>query len=180
MGRQQQMVPVPFGVNGVANHILPAHPVQAFKSYVLASPVDTHFRPATCQEVECAGYTKGWVSAFDGTDPEDVPKINWVRDFCDRQFTEHRGVRVPKLDGGTAVALDDAGPLTVFVFPPGQMCFEAADHRMTLEREPLYVVRDGDWRGNPTGRVREHANGDDFVDDFGEHQDKLADQAARG
>jgi hypothetical protein len=49
-----------------------------------------------------------------------------------------------------------------------------------VEREPIYVVRNGDWRGNATGMRRVHADGRDWVDDFGEHQIKIADQYRRG
>jgi hypothetical protein len=41
-------------------------------------------------------------------------------------------------------------------------------------------VRDGDFRGNPTGRRRMHASGADWVEDFAEHQAKLADQQQKG
>lgn len=167
-------------VNG-AQHLIPAAPVQAFKTYSVLAPLSTHFRQALCEEIECAGYIKGWVSAFDATDPDDIPKINWIRDFSDRHFTEHRGLRVPSVDGaGTRVVIDAAGPLTVFQFPAGQMCFDANTHRVPLERDPLYVVRDGDFRGNPTGHRRVHANGDDFIDDIGEYMDKVADNKTRG
>ncbi len=67
-----------------------------------------------------------------------------------------------------------------FLFPPGQACFKATMHRLPLEREPLYVVRGGDWRGNPTGYRRQHANGQDWVEDFGEHQQHIADKIERG
>jgi hypothetical protein len=42
------------------------------------------------------------------------------------------------------------------------------------------VVRGGDWRGNPTGYRRQHVNGEDWRDDFGEHQQNVADRIERG
>jgi hypothetical protein len=49
-----------------------------------------------------------------------------------------------------------------------------------LDRPELYLVADGDWRGNPTGRQRTHQNAADWVEDFGEHQLRIADQVERG
>jgi hypothetical protein len=43
-----------------------------------------------------------------------------------------------------------------------------------LERPELYVVRGGDWRGNPRGEVRRHSGPDSWVNDFAEHQDRIA------
>ena len=69
--------------------------------------------------------------------------------------------------------------LTEFTFEAGQTCF--VEHRVPLEREPLYVVRDGDWRGNPRGTApRIHTRPDDWVDDFAEHQQRLADRFEQG
>ena len=69
--------------------------------------------------------------------------------------------------------------LTVFTFEPGQDCF--AQHRVPLERDPLFLVRGGDWRGNPTGlQPYRHHRGEDWVDDFADHQDRIARQIERG
>jgi hypothetical protein len=63
----------------------------------------------------------------------------------------------------------------VFRFDSGQRCF--AEHQTNPEQ---YGVRDGDWRGNPTGRVRAHQRPADWVEDFGEHQIRIADQQQKG
>ena len=68
---------------------------------------------------------------------------------------------------------------TVFVFDAGQPCFQAGQHRAPLEREPLYVVRGGDSRGNPTRFRRVHASADSWVDDFATNQDHLNTAAQR-
>jgi hypothetical protein len=49
-----------------------------------------------------------------------------------------------------------------------------------LERQPLLIVRDGDWRGNPTGRRRLHTKPEHWVEDFKEHQGKINDAIERG
>jgi hypothetical protein len=76
--------------------------------------------------------------------------------------------------------LKEPGKVT-FVFEPGTPCFRASVHKLPLEREPLYVVKDGDWRGNPRGtRPRRHARAEYWVEDFAEHQQGLADKMQEG
>jgi hypothetical protein len=76
-----------------------------------------------------------------------------------------------------------------FTFTAGQPCFSLSSrhpgrgygwHDVQTEAEPLYVVRDGDWRGNPSGRKRVHRSGVEWVEEFGEHQQELADRIAQG
>lgn len=66
--------------------------------------------------------------------------------------------------------------LVRFTFPPGQRCFQR--HVMSLEREPLFIVRDGARRGSRAaqGAVRRHASGDDWVDDMSAHLDRIRNQ----
>lgn len=138
----------------------PVGPASAYQTYALRAPLSTHFRKATCREVNCPAYLNGWRTIV-GT---GSVQAQYIRAKSERVFTEH-----PQ-DGG----------MVEFRFPPGQMCFRAAEHRAPLHREPLYIVRDGDHRGNPTGRRRQHRNGADWVDDFGEHQQRLTDQREKG
>jgi hypothetical protein len=143
------------------NRVRPALAVSHMKTYGFASPLATHWRRATCAEVECGGYTHGWKTIV----PADSEQAQYIRAMSGRHFTEKQG---------------DAPGLAEFTFSPGQMCFRAADHRMPLERPPLFVVRDGDWRGNPTGNSRRHVSADDWVDDFRTHQDRIAQAHQRG
>lgn len=135
------------------NRWQPAGPVQAYKTYGLAMPVETHRRRASCAEVNCPHYLHGWATTVAaGSDDEALIRR------AGRHFT------IPeRLEGG----------FVRFTFPPGQPCFRAASHTISLEREPFYGVRDGDWRGNPTGRRRRHANGADWTDDFMTHVDRV-------
>lgn len=68
--------------------------------------------------------------------------------------------------------------LTEFTFEAGQTCF--GEHKTRLDKPELFVVRGGDWRGNPRHERHVHANADDWVDDFATHQDKLATELAKG
>ena len=67
--------------------------------------------------------------------------------------------------------------MTLFTFPPGEECFR--EHTVRLDREEVYVVRGGDWRGNPRKEHRTHDTADNWVEDFSEHQQTI-DRAVNG
>lgn len=132
-----------------------------YKTYQIAAPKNTHFRQATCKEVECEGYVKGFKTIV----PGDSPQASYIRGASGRKFTETK----------------QPDQLVEFVFPPGQQCFRSADHRVSLEREPFYIVRDGDYRGNPRGTEPVvHKKAEYWVEDFATHQQGVADVRQRG
>lgn len=141
----------------------PALPVTAVKSFGIKAPRATHFRPATCAEVDCPMHLDGWQSVIDESTELGQEQAYYIRNGSRRRFTEDRNL----MPG-----------VTVFVFEAGQTCFR--QHEQRLDRPELFIVRGGDWRGNPTGERRQHANGDDWVDEFANHQDRLADQLNKG
>lgn len=132
---------------------------RGYKTYSIHAPIRTHFRKATCAEVDCPDYLNGWRVRLEILNPEQRV---WVRQ-TGRRFTE-----LPVRAGETWL-----------VFEAGQPCFRATEHRARVEREELYVIRDGDMRGNPTGRV-DRVSGQQWNDDFGEHQQRLADLQQKG
>lgn len=142
--------------------IEPNMPVGAYKTYRILSPQQTHFRPGTCAEAECGPYLNGWQSTIDESTVLGGQQAHYIRKQSGRSFTEAR------LPNG----------LTQFTFEAGQQCF--TEHQIRLDRPEVYLVRGGDWRGNPTGETRTHANAQDWVEDFGEHQLRLVDQMERG
>lgn len=146
----------------MANRIEPGMPVDAYKTYRIVSPQATHFRPATCAEVDCEAYLNGWRSTIDEATVLGGQQAHYIRKQSGRGFTEER------LESG----------LTQFDFSAGQRCF--TQHQARLDRPEHYLVRGGDWRGNPTGETRTHSSAADWVEDFGEHQQRLLDQHERG
>jgi hypothetical protein len=143
----------------------PLLPPEARVTYAIVRPRQTHARPASCAEVACSAWLRGWRTTVDEATDLGRGQAAWVRGGSGRRFTESR---------------DPAG-LTVFEFPPEQTCFRAADHRAAVQRPPLFVVRDGDRRGNPRRtRPRVHRNAEDWRDDFGAHQETLADRLRQG
>jgi hypothetical protein len=147
-------MPAPFRVN-------PALGPGAYKTYAISAPVSTHRRPASCAEAECEQHLHGWTTPVE--DPETEAFLRQVCgghvDGIRRHFIEQREETTGRL---------------LFIFEPGQTCFRASQHTVPLERPELYLVRGGDWRGNPNGiRTHVHSGPDAWVNDFGEHQDRL-------
>lgn len=140
------------------SRILPNLPVSAYQTYDITTPHDRLVQ-AVCEQVGCEQWQHGWQSTVDESTPLGKQQADYIRQKSGRTFREQRT--------GTG--------LTVFRFEAKQRCF--ANHQT---RPALFVVRDGDWRGNPTGRRRVHQTGAAWVEDFGEHQQRIADQMERG
>lgn len=140
----------------------PALPVGAYKTYQVTAPIATHYRPAKCIEVDCQMQANGWVTPVDESTELGAMQALYIRNKSGRNYIEDR---------------NHAPGVTAFTFPPGQECF--TQHQVPLERPALYIVRGGDWRGNPTGDVVRRKP-DDWVDDFANHQQQLADKINQG
>src|ERR1051325_10467335 len=138
------------------SRVMPNMPVQNYKTYQLLRPGSTHYRPATCEEVDCEPFRQGWVTRLEKATQQEM--VDLLRVTC-----QNTGRAFREIDEGTHLS---------FIFEAGQACFRAVQHKVLLEREPLYVVRRGDWRAD-LGSRRVHANGTDWGDDFAPHQDRI-------
>ena len=142
--------------------IEPSLPPYAYKAYVIAAPLTTHYNLATCADVDCPHYLTGWDSLIDERTDLGRRQASYIRGPSGRRFTEER-----QEDG-----------LTRFAFEAGQKCF--GEHRARNMRPDRYVERDGDYRGNPTGRRYVHTRPEDWVDSFKNHQSKIRGLVERG
>lgn len=142
--------------------VAPALGPELMKTYAIVRRDGIHHRPATCAEVECPQWANGWVTRV--TRGSDLEKF-LVGQTHGRRFTETTGLGEAERE---------------FMFKPGQPCFRASRHRIAIEREPFFVVRDGDWRGNPHGTPAVNRKPADWVDDFANHQQHIADVRDRG
>ncbi len=141
--------------------VIPQVGEQFYKTYAIDAPRSTHTRPASCAEVECQAWANGWRTVV----PSNSPQAVYIRGKSERRFIEVR---------------QDAG-MVEFFFSPGQSCFRAGEHRISLERPPLFSVRGGDFRGNPLQLpTRRFARAEDWRDDFGEHQERIVDAHRKG
>ncbi|MEA5366103.1 hypothetical protein VA596_41705 [Amycolatopsis sp., V23-08] len=145
----------------------PLLPPDAKKTYSIKAPRETHWRTASCAEVECEGREHGWVMLIDETTELGQRQAHYIRKVSGRRF------RAETENG-----------LTSFTFEPGQTCF--TEHEVPLGKPELYVVRDGDLRetlqqvGQRKGNVRVHTRPEDWADDFATHQQKIADAIQEG
>lgn len=138
------------------SRVQPVGPPGAYQTYRIISPADRAVKTA-CEEAGCAAWRYGWETRVDeGTDLGRA-QAAYIRTRSGRTFRELR-------DGG----------LTVFRFGPKQRCF--AEHKT---RPEIYLVRAGDWRAD-RGLIRRHTRAADWVEDFAEHQARLAEQQRRG
>lgn len=134
---------------------------EAYKTYQLLQPTVSHFRPATCAEVDCHRAKHGWRTVLDVSTVKGRDTANWIR-----------------LKSGRAFTYTEKGPVVTFTFAAGQRCF--GKHKVSLQREPLLRVVGGDWRGNPRGTTALQLRPRAWVDHFGEHQLNIAEAHKRG
>lgn len=126
-------------------------PGNSHRTYQIVAPRSTHFRPATCEEVDCAAWRNGWKTLV----PDDSPQAEYIRSGgSGRRYVESTG------------HADLAGGVAEFMFEAGQKCFAADKHVVPLEREPLFNVRENDL-------TRRHTRPELWAEDMDEHLSKI-------
>lgn len=143
------------------NRITPAAPHHAFTTFRVRQPLATHFRRATCAEIECENYIHGFKINVDTRTERGQRQAHLIR-------VSGAAYSVVRLPDGTADA----------VFPPGTLCFRP--HYRSLFREPLTVVQQGDWRTPRAARDTRAMPAAEWLDRFGTHQQSIAERVARG
>jgi hypothetical protein len=152
------------------NRIEPKMPASAYKTYSIAAPVSTHWRKATCKETDCPRYLNGWRVQVELLTPELLHTAKTVRHLINGRWVPYRYTELRVSESQTFL-----------VFEAGQPCFQAAEHRIKIDRPELYIVRDGDHRGNPRRtEARRHTRPEHWVEDFATHQERLADTLRQG
>lgn len=152
------------------NRATPTLPVHAMKTYGVKAPLSTHWRPAGCKESDCANYRHGW-------------RIH-IELIVERR-QQGKGellLEQIKLSGKRFRVVQEGPGKTYWEFEAGQSCFDGdlMRHRVRVGKPELFVVRGGDWRGNPRGEQRVHNNIENWIDDMSEHRDKLLTRLAQG
>lgn len=138
----------------------PAGPAAAYRTFAITSPLATHFRPATCAEVDCPHYLNGWTTAVPAGSKDEA-----VIRRAGRHFTEQR----------------QGEGFIQFTFPGGQPCFRAATHRVSLQRPENFLVLGGDFRGNPLRTPAiQHRKPEFWVENFQDDLDRMTAAKERG
>lgn len=142
------------------NRVQPQGRVQDYRTFQILAPASTHRRKATCAEVDCKEYLGGWRVRVEGLPPEMLHTAkNSGRKYTELHVTEKENW---------------------LVFEAGQSCFKSVQHTLPLNRQEIFIARDGDHRGNPTGNVRKHTRPEHWLEEMGENQGRLADLHQQG
>jgi len=150
-------------IPGVAlTRLAPKMDAASYQTYGVTRPARTHWKAATCAQVNCPRREQGWKQTIDLTTELGQKQARYIKLHSGRSY-----VKESQADG-----------IVVLVFGAGQDCFD--EHRIPLDRDSLFTLRGGDWRGNPRGIPLRRLSPIAWRDDFGEHQEKLADLAKRG
>lgn len=136
---------------------------EAYQTFQIVAPKDTHTVPASCEDVECDQYARGWMMKLDVTTELGQRQAYYIKNHSGRAY------KVTSLVDG----------LATYEFRSGQRCFQ--EHRKAIERDPLFRVRGGDRRGNPL-RVptRTHKKAEFWVEEFATNQDRIAEAQKKG
>ena len=75
------------------NRITPGLPVADMKTYGIRAPLATHWRKASCVEVECEGHRTGWLTVIvEGTvPPAEGASVRKMMALADRDEAEGLG-----------------------------------------------------------------------------------------
>ena len=125
---------------------------QDYQTFSFLAPLETHWRDATCEEVDCQVSANGWITTVDENTDLGLRQGSYIFHHSGRAFTEKF-----------------VGDLTTYTFPPGEECFTR--HQIRADREPFYLKRHGDWRGY--GNQQRYDKPEQWVDDFDNHLTKI-------
>lgn len=129
---------------------------ERYQTFQVTSPIATHTRRATCEEVECGAYLRGWKVVVDLDTEIGQKQAHYIKFSSGRSY---------KVDG-------HEGSLVTLVFKANQDCF--SEHRVPVGRPEIYRVKGGDHRGNPLRTVtRVHKKPEYWVEEFAENQDRI-------
>lgn len=141
----------------------PRMPAKAMQTFQIVAPKETHTRVATCEEVECQQYARGWRMKVDLNTDLGQKQAHYIKNLAGRSYTKvsaHEGM----------VELE---------FRAGQPCFQ--EHRVPIGRPEIFRVKGGDHRGNPLRTVtRVHKKPEFWVEEFAENQDRIKTRIERG
>lgn len=141
-----------------------------YRTFGMAAPLATHFVPADCREVDCPDYLHGFRCHVESIGP----RLADAARNSGRKFTE-----VSYGEGHTWLEFEAGQPcFSSGPWRPGQpFPRQKEGHMRRLEREDRFYMRAGDYRAK--GRVVE-VSATAWVDEFGEHQERIAAQVERG
>lgn len=130
-------------------------PTGSQQHFKIVRPLETHWRAATCREVDCPWFIEGWRTIV----PTVGDKADYIRHRSGRHFTEKQ------VEGG----------MSEFAFPAGQEAggFHEYQHRRPLDKQEFFTHEAGGIR-------RLHVRPTDWTEHFNEETDKTRRALERG
>lgn len=147
------------------NRITPSVGAEHYKTYQITAPVSTHFVTGPCDgdTFTCRAAENGWKMRIDLSTDLGQAQAYYIKYESGRKYTSEK-------------VGDQLFELT---FASGQPCFGV--HRKRIDRPENYVVKGGDFRGNPRGIApRIHTKPEFWLEDFAENQDRIAEARRKG
>jgi hypothetical protein len=147
----------------MGGRITPKGEPQNYRTFQVTAPIATHTRIASCEEVECPQYARGWKMTIDLNTDLGQKQAHYIKNLAGRSYKKTSAV----------------GGLVELEFAANQPCF--GEHRVRLDRPEIYRVKGGDFRGNPLRTpTRVHKKAEFWVEEFQINQDRLKTAEERG
>lgn len=141
----------------------PKLPESAMQTFQVTAPKSTHTRKVSCEEAECQQYARGWRMRID---------LNTNLGQMQAHYIKHQS-------GLSYKVTSQRDGVVELEFRSGQPCFQ--EHRVRNSLPEKYLVKGGDYRGNPLRTpTRVHKRPEFWVEEFAEHQDRLKTAIERG
>lgn len=179
----------------------PQLPERAFDTYGIVIPKSTHTRKARCEEMglQCMsilipeGATKAdEFLAVKCRERHCGPHAHGWKTVLDTSIAQQRELArvVVRNEGNRRWTAEQDGHLVTFTFPAGQQCF--ADHRLPLDRPPVFTLKrglpftplfgDAVYLRNGAIHIRgtHTVRGEEWVERLGENQQAIIDAHRRG
>lgn len=138
---------------------------QHYQTFQITAPVKTHWREVPCdgRPGGCKAAENGWKMQIDLNTELGKNQARYIKYQSGRRFE---------------IVEQNNGMVTLH-FPGGQPCF--ARHRVRTDRPENYLVKGGDFRGNPLGKApRVHTKPEHWVEEFAENQARIAEVRQKG
>jgi hypothetical protein len=109
--------------------------IRTSNTFSASRPIGTHWRIASCKEVDCLHYLAGWQTKIDISTVLGREQYDYIINKSGKKGTGKK-----------------MGNMVTFEFSPGQKCFR--EHKIPLERDPILsvqkgydrrIVRPGEW-----------------------------------
>ncbi len=131
----------------------PIGPPHAYQTYSVQTPKETHFRKATCAEINCDAWREGWTLRV-----QDLDERLWATIKASKK--RYRRMDLTATEG-------------YLIFEPGQACFHSFKHVTRIDKPEIYLVGRGDWRTFIPQRAQVFKKPEHWVEHMYDHLDLL-------